>query len=141
MAHHHPDLRLRRRDNPSEGRGELWHGRATVSRLFADTATHDGAEHEHVWIANLLAIDHSPDYAGNMFVAIRVTEGGIGAVIPVEAETKSSCRACSFPPLKRCPARTTKGCRCCTSRTRRSGSWSIWAFATRSPLRATPQLL
>jgi hypothetical protein len=85
MARHHRDIGLL---NPNgSGRGEKRHVKATVSRVFPDRSSHDGAEHQHIWIDKVKALDNGPDYAGNVFVAIRVTEGGIGTDIPFEVDT------------------------------------------------------
>ena len=82
MARHHRDMNLRNPDG--SGRGEVRHVRAVVSRVFPDRSFHDGAEHQHIWIDQVEALDQGDDYAGNVFVAIRVTEGGIGRDIPFE---------------------------------------------------------
>ena len=55
-----------------------------VSKVFPDRVSHDGAEHQHIWIDDLQALDGGSDYAGNVFVAFRVTEGGIGTDVPFE---------------------------------------------------------
>lgn len=80
MARHYDDMRLRAADG--SGRGEVRHVSATVSRVFPDRYSHDGAEHQHIWIDQIEALDGGDDYAGNVFVAIRITEGGIGQDIP-----------------------------------------------------------
>ena len=80
MAQHHADLHLRNPDG--SGRGAVRHVRATISRVFPDRYNHDGAEHQHVWIDQVVALDGGDDYTGNVFVAIRITEGGVGQDIP-----------------------------------------------------------
>jgi hypothetical protein len=85
MARHHHDIGLRKPDG--SGRGEKRHIEATVSRVFPDRSSHDGAEHQHIWIDKVKALDDGPDYAGNVFVAIRVNDGGIGTDIPFEVDT------------------------------------------------------
>src|ERR1700745_2514518 len=82
MARHHFDMHLRNADG--SGRGEVRHVSATVSRVFPDRYNHDGAEHQHIWIDQLQALDGGADYSGNVFVAIRITEGGVGEDIPFE---------------------------------------------------------
>lgn len=82
MARRHPDMHLRNPDG--SGRGKVRHVRGTVSRIFPDRYNHDGAEHQHIWIDQIIALDGGEDYAGNVFVAIRITEGGIGRDIPFE---------------------------------------------------------
>jgi hypothetical protein len=76
MAHRYHDMDLRQDDG--SGRGEVRHVRAVVSRVFPDRYAHDGAEHQHIWIDQLESLDGEDDYVGNVFVAIRVTDGGIG---------------------------------------------------------------
>jgi hypothetical protein len=82
MARHQPDMQLRNADG--SGRGTLRHVKATVSRKFPDRVAHDGAEHQHIWIDALQALDGGDDYQDNVFVAIRITEGGIGEDIPFQ---------------------------------------------------------
>jgi hypothetical protein len=82
MAHHFHNLNLRNADG--SGRGDVRHVSAIVSRVFSDRFAHDGAEHQHIWIERVTALDNGSDYAGDVFVAIRVTEGGIGQDIPFE---------------------------------------------------------
>jgi hypothetical protein len=85
MARHYHDLHLRTSDGA--GRGEVRHINATVSRVFPDRYSHDGAEHQHIWVDQVQALDGGNDYAGNVFVAIRITEGGVGQDIPFEDGT------------------------------------------------------
>jgi hypothetical protein len=85
MARHHRDMHLRNPDG--SGRGERRHVRANVSRVFPDRYNHDGADHQHIWIDQLVALDGGENYAGNVFVAIRITEGGVGQDIPFEEGT------------------------------------------------------
>lgn len=80
MAHHYADMNLRNRDG--SGRGRLRHIRAVVARVFPDRYAHDGAEHQHIWIDQVEALDGEGDYDGNVFVAIRITDGGVGEDIP-----------------------------------------------------------
>lgn len=80
MARHYRDLHLRKPDG--SGRGALRHVAAVVSKVFPDRFNHDGAEHQHVWIDDVTGLDGGPGYDGNVFVAIRVTQGGIGHDIP-----------------------------------------------------------
>ncbi|HEY2132697.1 MAG TPA: hypothetical protein VGH36_06945 [Acetobacteraceae bacterium] len=82
MAHHYRDLHLRNQDG--SGRGALRHVKAVITRIFPDRYAHDGAEHQHVWIGQVTALDGGADYAGNVFVAIRVNEGGVGEDIPFQ---------------------------------------------------------
>jgi hypothetical protein len=72
MAHHHPDIGLRTPEGA--GKGLTRHVAATVSRVFPDRYDHDGAEHQHIWIDDLQPLDDGSSYAGDVFVAIRVTE-------------------------------------------------------------------
>jgi hypothetical protein len=95
MARHQRDIGLRHPDG--SGRGEKRHVSATVSRVFPDRVAHDGAEHQHIWIDQLQALDGGEDYAGDVFVAIRVTEGGIGQDIPFEAGTRVEIQGMFIP--------------------------------------------
>jgi len=80
MAHHHRDMHLRNADG--SGRGDVRHVSAAVARVFPDRYAHDGAEHQHIWIDGLKALDNGEDYDGDVFVAIRITQGGVGQDIP-----------------------------------------------------------
>jgi hypothetical protein len=80
MAHHHPTIGLRKPNG--DGKGVKRHVKATISKVFPDRYDHDGAEHQHVWIADLRPLDDGGPYEGNVFVAIRVTNGGVGQDIP-----------------------------------------------------------
>ncbi len=82
MAHHYHDMHLRKPDG--SGRGSVRHVSAVVSRTFPDRYAHDGAEHQHLWIGQVTALDGGSDYDGNVFVAVRITEGGIGEDIPFQ---------------------------------------------------------
>ncbi len=82
MTRHQHDMHLRNADG--SGRGEKRHVAATVAAVFRDRVAHDGAEHQHIWIDALTALDGGADYPGNVFVAIRVTQGGIGEDIPFQ---------------------------------------------------------
>jgi len=95
MARHHRDIGLRNADGT--GRGEKRHFEATVSKVFPDRVVHDGAEHQHIWINELHALDGGGDYEGNVFVAIRVTEGGIGTDIPFEVRTPVEMQGLFIP--------------------------------------------
>lgn len=82
MARHYPNMHLRNPDG--SGHGEVRHVQAVIARVFPDRYDHDGAEHQHIWIAQVQALDGGEDYAGDVFVAIRITEGGVGDDIPFE---------------------------------------------------------
>jgi hypothetical protein len=107
MARHQRDIGLRRPDG--SGRGEKRHVRATVSRVFPDRVAHDGAEHEHIWIDALQALDGGEDYPGNVFVAIRVTEGGIGQDIPFATDTPVELQGLFIPADEAEPGQDNQG--------------------------------
>jgi hypothetical protein len=88
-------MRLRRPDGT--GRGTLRHVTATVARVFPDSYNHDGAEHQHIWIDDLRPLDDGPGYAGDVFVAIRVTDGGIGREIPFRDDTEIELQGLLIP--------------------------------------------
>ena len=95
MVRHQQDIGLRNQDG--SGRGVKRHVRATVSKTFPDRVSHDGAEHQHLWIDNLQALDGGGDYAGNVFVAVRITEGGIGTDIPFVVGTPVELQGMFIP--------------------------------------------
>jgi hypothetical protein len=82
MARHHPNIGLRTPDG--EGKGVKRHVKAIVSKVFPDRYDHDGAEHQHIWIGDVQPLDGGAAVDGDVFVAIRVTDGGVGADIPFE---------------------------------------------------------
>ncbi|HVY16935.1 MAG TPA: hypothetical protein VHB27_17065 [Rhodopila sp.] len=96
MAHHHHEMHLRRPDG--SGRGVKRHVSANVARIFPnDRISTDGAEHQHIWIDALEALDGGPDYADDVFVAIRITNGGIGQDIPFEVDTPVELQGLFIP--------------------------------------------
>ena len=107
MARHQRDIGLRNSDG--SGRGEKRHVEATVSKLVPDRVAHDGAEHQHIWINDLQALDGGADYAGNVFVAIRVTEGGIGTDIPFEVATPVELQGMFIPADQADPGPDNQG--------------------------------
>jgi hypothetical protein len=107
MARHQPDIGLRNADG--SGRGEKRRVAATVSRVFPDRVSHDGAEHQHIWIDELRALDGGSDYAGNVFVAIRVTEGGIGTDIPFVVGTAVEMQGMFIPAAEAYPGADNDG--------------------------------
>ena len=107
MTRHQRDIGLRKPDNT--GRGEKRHVEAVVSKLFPDRVAHDGAEHQHVWIDNLKALDDGADYPGNVFVAIRVTEGGIGTDIPFEVGQAVELQGLFIPADQAEPVQDNEG--------------------------------
>ncbi|WP_428536479.1 hypothetical protein [Rhodopila sp.] len=107
MARHYRNIGLQNPDG--SGRGEKRHVEATVSRLFPDRASHDGAEHQHLWIDDLQALDDGADYSGNVFVAIRVTDGGIGTDIPFEVGKPVELQGLFIPADQAEPGQDNEG--------------------------------
>ena len=107
MARNHRNIGLRNPDGA--GRGEKRHVEATVSKVFPDRASHDGAEHQHIWIADLQALDDGTDYSGNVFVAIRVTDGGIGTDIPFEEGKPVELQGLFLPADQADPGQDNEG--------------------------------
>lgn len=107
MTRHQHDIGLRNADG--SGRGEKRHVAATVSKVFPDRVSHDGAEHQHIWIDQLQALDGGADYAGNVFVAIRITEGGIGQDIPFEEDTPVELQGMFIPAGQADPGQDNQG--------------------------------
>lgn len=95
MAHHYSNIGLRHSDG--SGKGVRRHVSATISRIFPDRYDHDGAEHQHVWIKQLQALDGGDNYDVDVFVAIRVTEGGIGRDIPFQDNTPVEMQGMFIP--------------------------------------------
>lgn len=107
MARHQRDIGLRNSDG--SGRGTKRHVSAMVSRVFPDRVAHDGAEHQHIWIDSLKALDGGEDYAGEVFVAIRVTEGGVGTDIPFEDDTPVEMQGMFIPADQADPGQDNEG--------------------------------
>ncbi len=81
-----PELRLRNPD--ASGRGTLRHVSATVAQLFGARVIIEHAEHQQLWIDGLTSLNGDGfSYSGDVFVAIRITDGGIGEDIPFEVGT------------------------------------------------------
>ena len=95
MVRHQRDIGLR--ESNGSGRGEKRRVAANVSKVFPDRVSHDGAEHQHIWIDGLRALDGGADHAGNVLVAIRVTEGGIGTDIPFEVDAPVELQGMLIP--------------------------------------------
>ena len=107
MARHQQDIGLRNEDG--SGRGEKRHVSATVSRVFPNRVAHDGAEHQHIWINALTALDGGDNEDGDVFVAIRVTEGGIGQNIPFEEDTPVELQGLLIPADQADPGQDNEG--------------------------------
>ena len=89
-------LALRRPDG--SGRGTTVHVSATVAKLFGERLQAEGAEHQQLWIDGLESLDGDGfSYAGDVFVAIRITEGGIGQEIPFVANTPVELQGMFIP--------------------------------------------
>ena len=80
-----------------------------MSRVFPDRVSHDGAEHQHIWIDDLQALDGGDGLAGNVFVAIRVTEGGIGTDIPFKVDTPVEIQGMFIPADQAEPGQDNAG--------------------------------
>lgn len=106
MAHHYGNIGLRKPGG--EGKGTLRHVEATVSRVFPDRYDHDGAEHQHIWIDQLQPLDDGEPYDGDVFVAIRVTEGGIGRDIPFQQGTPVEMQGMFIPADQAYPGQDNK---------------------------------
>jgi hypothetical protein len=76
------------RNPDGTGLGTLRHVSATVVKLFGERIQLADAQHQQLWIDKLSSLNGDGfSYAGNVFVAIRITEGGIGQEIPFVANT------------------------------------------------------
>ena len=107
MARHQRNIGLRNTDG--SGRGKTRHVSATVSRVFPDRVAHDGAEHQHIWVDALQALDGGEDYEDDVFVAIRVTDGGIGTDIPFEEGTPVELQGMFIPADQAEPGQDNEG--------------------------------
>lgn len=107
MGHHQKDIGLRNADG--SGRGQKRHVSANVARLFPDQYAHDGAIHQHVWIDALKALDGGADYPGNVFVAIRITDGGVGTDIPFKHDTPVEMQGMFIPASEADPGPDNNG--------------------------------
>ena len=89
-------LVLRRPDG--SGRGTTVHVSATVAKLFGERLRAEEAAHQQLWIDQLESLDGDGfSYAGDVFVAIRITEGGIGQEIPFVANTPVELQGMFIP--------------------------------------------
>lgn len=73
---HHADLGFRGPNH--EPTGTLVTIRGTITRIFPDRIVHDGAEHQHLDVNITHVVDGPHGITGPTFVAIRITNGGIG---------------------------------------------------------------
>lgn len=86
------------RNPDGTGRGTLRHVTATVLKLFGERMQVEGAEHQQLWIDGLASLNGDGfSYAGSVFVAIRITDGGIGAEIPFVANTPVEMQGMFIP--------------------------------------------
>ena len=86
------------RQPDGSGRGTTVHVSATVAKLFGERLQAEGAEHQQLWIDQLESLDGDGfSYAGDVFVAIRITEGGIGQEIPFVADTPVELQGMFIP--------------------------------------------
>ena len=86
------------RNPDGSGRGIVVHVSATVARLFGERIQLAGAAHQQLWIDALASLDGDGfGYAGTVFVAIRITDGGIGAEIPFVVDTPVELQGMFIP--------------------------------------------
>ena len=86
------------RNPDGSGRGTLRHVAASVSTLFGEPLQAEGAEHQQLWIDELTSLNGDGfSYAGAVFVAIRITGGGIGAEIPFALNTPVEMQGMFIP--------------------------------------------
>ena len=86
------------RNADGSGRGTKVHVSATVAKLFGERLQAENAEHQQLWIDRLTSLDGDNfSYAGNVFVAIRITEGGIGEEIPFVTNTPVELQGMFIP--------------------------------------------
>lgn len=80
-----------------------------MSKVFPDRVAHDGAEHQHIWINDLQALDDGANYAGDVFGAIRVTDGGISTDIPFKVDTSVEIQGMFIPSDQAEPGQDNQG--------------------------------
>ncbi len=86
------------RNADGSGRGTLRHVGANIVKLFGEQVDIQGAAHQQLWIDRLTSLNQDGfSYAGNVFVAIRITEGGIGQEIPFEEGRKVEMQGMFIP--------------------------------------------
>ncbi|MCQ8276851.1 hypothetical protein NFI95_00100 [Acetobacteraceae bacterium KSS8] len=86
------------RDQDGGGRGTLRHVGANIVKLFGEQVDIQGAAHQQLWIDRLTSLNQDGfAYAGNVFVAIRITDGGIGREIPFEVGRKVEMQGMFIP--------------------------------------------
>lgn len=108
MAGQAGGMRLRNADG--SGRGTLVHVSAQVARLFGERLRAEGAEHQQLWVRNLVSLDGDGfGYPGDVFVAIRITEGGIGKEIPFVADTPVELQGMFIPAAEATPGGNDPG--------------------------------
>ncbi len=98
------------RNPDGSGRGTTVHVSATVAKLFGDRLRAEEAEHQQLWIDRLVSLDGDGfSYAGDVFVAIRITEGGIGREIPFVVDTPVALQGMFIPAGQATPGLNDPG--------------------------------
>ncbi len=101
---------LQLRNPDGTGKGTLRHVSATIVKLFGEHIQLAGAAHQQLWIDQLNSLDQDGfAYAGNVFVAIRLTDGGIGAAIPFVAGTGVEMQGMFIPADQATPGANDPG--------------------------------
>lgn len=86
------------RNPDGSGLGTLVHVSATVVKLFTQRIQAANAQHQQLWIDNLASLNGDGfGYVGNVFVAIRITDGGIGREIPFVVGTPVELQGMFIP--------------------------------------------
>ena len=101
-----PELR-----NPDgTGKGTVRHVGASIVRLFGERIQLAGAAHQQLWIDQLASLDGDGfSYAGDVFVAIRITDGGIGQEIPFVVGTGVAMQGLFIPAEAATPGANDPG--------------------------------
>lgn len=101
---------LRTPDGTGTGLGTKRHVSATVVQLFGEHLQAEGAAHQQLWINALTSLDRDGfSCPGNVFVAIRITEGGIGQEIPFVVGTPVEMQGMFIPADQAAPGTNDPG--------------------------------
>jgi hypothetical protein len=86
------------------GLGTVRHVGANIVKLFGERIQLEGAAHQQLWIDRLTSLNTDGfAYAGNVFVAIRITDGGIGEEIPFVVGMKVEMQGMYIPANEATP--------------------------------------
>lgn len=98
------------RNPDGTGIGTVRHVGANIVKLFGEHIQLGGAAHQQLWIDRLTSLNQDGfSYPGNVFVAIRITDGGIGQEIPFEVGRKVEMQGMFIPADQATPGTNDPG--------------------------------